>query len=168
MSPSPVLVLGIGNLLLGDEGVGIHAVRALEQERVPAHVTLVDGGTGGFQLLEYLTEFPTVVLIDATLDGRPPGSMTVTEPRYPSDFPRSLTAHDIGLRDLIESAALLGPLPRLYLVAVSIAEEQPMCGDLSAQVGPALPRVVSVVCDLLARLELGSGPAHRPIGPTPE
>ena len=165
MSPSPVLVLGVGNLLLGDEGVGIHAVRALEQEDMPPHATLVDGGTGGFHLLGYLREFPTVILIDATLDGRPPGSVSVTEPHYPSDFPRSLTAHDIGLRDLIESAALLGPLPRIYLVTVSVADLQPMCTELSTHVGPALPQVVSLVRDLLARLELGSGPAIRPSGP---
>jgi hydrogenase maturation protease len=138
---TPTLVLGIGNLLMGDEGVGVHAIRALDGESWPAHVTLVDGGTGGFHLLEYLTTFPRLVMIDATLDGAPAGTVSVLRPRYASDFPRSLTAHDIGLRDLIEAAALLGPLPEVALVTVSIEEIRSMVTDLSIPVAGAIPEV---------------------------
>ncbi|MCR4376213.1 MAG: hydrogenase maturation protease, partial [Acidobacteria bacterium] len=100
------LVLGIGNLLMGDEGVGVRVVEALERARWrPDGVTLVDGGTGGFHLLEYLQEFTPIVMIDATLDGQPAGTVSVLRPKYASDFPRALTAHDIGLRDLVETAA---------------------------------------------------------------
>ncbi len=117
------LVLGIGNVLMGDEGVGVHVVRRLEQEDLPAHVALLDGGTGGFHLLAELASHDPVVMIDATIDGQPPGTVSVIEPRYASDFPRTLTAHDIGLRDLIVSATLLGQLPRMQLVTVSIADD---------------------------------------------
>lgn len=144
---SPTLVLGIGNLLMGDEGVGVHALRAFEQEPWPESVTLLDGGTGGFHLLEYLSDYPRIVMIDATLDGAPAGTVSVLRPQYASDFPRSLTAHDIGLRDLIESAALLGPLPDITLVTVSITEIASMVTDLSAPVAAAIP----VVRDRVAR-----------------
>jgi hydrogenase maturation protease len=137
----PTLVLGIGNLLMGDEGVGVHAVRVLEQEQWPADVALVDGGTGGFHLLEYLTRYRRLVMIDATMDGAPAGTVSVLQPRYASDFPRALTAHDIGLRDLIESAALLGPLPDVTLVTVSIQEIRSMVTDLSPEVAGAIPEV---------------------------
>lgn len=138
---TPTLVLGIGNLLMGDEGVGVHALRAFEQEPWPESVTLLDGGTGGFHLLEYLSEYPRIVMVDATMDGAPAGTVSVLMPRYASDFPRALTAHDIGLRDLIESAALLGPLPDITLVTVSIEEIRSMVTDLSGPVEAAIPVV---------------------------
>jgi hydrogenase maturation protease len=135
------LVLGIGNLLMGDEGVGVHALRAFDDGTWPGHVTLVDGGTGGFTLLEYFSDYPRIVMIDATMDGAPAGTVSVLRPRYATDFPRSLTAHDIGLRDLIEAAALLGPLPDITLVTVSIEEILSMVTDLSAAVAGAIPEV---------------------------
>ncbi len=147
-----VLVLGIGNLLLGNEGAGVHAVRRLQEEQLPAHVTVVDGGTGGFHLLEYFGTYRTIILIDAAADGKPPGTVSLTRPRYVSDFPRSLTAHDIGLRDMIEAAALLGPLPAMFLVAVSISAPPLMETALSHEVERTLPEVVGLVRKLLIDL----------------
>lgn len=62
--PPRVLVLGVGNLLLGDEGFGVHAVRRLERESVPSWVTLEDGGTRGVDLLEMISSYDRVILID--------------------------------------------------------------------------------------------------------
>jgi hydrogenase maturation protease len=84
------------------------------------------------------------------MDGAPAGTVSVLRPRYASDFPRALTAHDIGLRDLIESAALLGPLPDVTLVTVSIAEIRSMVTDLSPAVGGAIPEVGRRVREALA------------------
>lgn len=144
------LVLGIGNVLMGDEGVGVHAVRRLEGT-LPPHVALLDGGTGGFHLLGELADHDPVFLIDATLDGQPPGTVSEIEPRYASDFPRTLTAHDIGLRDLVESAALLGRLPRIRLVTVSVSDLQPMEMALSPEVAAAIPEVVQRIHRLVDR-----------------
>lgn len=134
---------------MGDEGVGVHAIRALEGEGLPPGTRLLDGGTGGFHLLSAFRDEPELILIDATLDGRPPGTVRVLAPRFASDFPRSLGAHDIGLRDLIEAAALLGPLPRSHLVVVSIAKIGPPGTELSPEVAGALPQVVQAVRSLL-------------------
>ena len=139
------LVLGIGNLLMGDEAVGVRAIELLQTEDWPAHVTVVDGGTGGFHLMEYLREYSPIVMIDATMDGQPPGTVAVIRPKYASDFPRVLTAHDIGLRDLVETSALLGPLPNITLITVSIAEIKSMVIELSPAVAAALPAVAALV-----------------------
>jgi len=133
---------------MGDEGVGIHAVRALEREPLPPGTQVVDGGTGGFHLLPLFEGAGELVLVDATLDGRPPGTVRVLTPRFASDFPRSLGAHDVGLRDLLEAASLLGPLPRTHLVAVSIARVGPPGIELSPEVASALPEVVRTVMRL--------------------
>lgn len=145
-----ILVLGVGNLLMGDEGVGIHAVRALESAGVPGGVTVLDGGTGGFHLLELFQTHDPIVMIDAALDDGPPGQVTLRRPRFASDFPRSLSAHDIGLRDLLESASLLGPLPRVVLITISVTMPQPMEMALSPPVAASLPEVLRTARTVLA------------------
>ena len=147
------LVLGIGNVLMGDEGVGVRAIEFLEQETWPDGVCLLDGGTGGFHLLDYLSSDEPLVMIDATMDGQPAGTVTTLRPKYASDFPRALTAHDIGLRDLVEAAQLTGALPDIDLVTVSIDEIKPMHLTLSPAVQASLPAVRAAVRAALARQE---------------
>lgn len=151
------LVLGIGNVLMGDEGVGVHAVRQIDGT-LPPHVTVLDGGTGGFHLLGEIADHNPIFLIDATSDGRPAGTVSVARPKYASDFPRTLTAHDIGLRDLIEAAAMTGVLPDITLITVSIDEVEPMVIDLSPAVRAAIPAVRSLI-DRLVSDEAGGGRA---------
>lgn len=148
MSPKP-LILGVGNLLMGDEGVGVAAIRRLEQRDLEARADLVDGGTGGFHLLGLFREHSHVILIDAAADGKPPGTVSLIQPRFASDFPPSLTAHDIGLKDLIESAALLGDLPRVDLITISVASLSSMSLELSEPVKAALPQVETMVLSCL-------------------
>ena len=144
--------MGVGNVLMGDEGVGVHAVRALERRAWPAHVTLLDGGTGGFHLLSHFGGCDVLVMIDATLDGRPPGTVCVIEPRYASDYPKALSAHDIGLKDLVDSAAILEMLPKVFLITISVAILQPMQMSMSPDVEASLTEVEATVIDLLARM----------------
>jgi len=151
------LVLGIGNVLLGDEGVGVHGARALQNERMPEGVTVLDGGTGGFHLLSCFSDFDAIVIIDASLDDLPLGTVRLLEPRYPADFPRTLSAHDIGLRDLVEAAALTGAFPPIRLVAVTIAEDQPLETSLSPEISAAMPRVIAAVHEALSGLQRASG-----------
>jgi hydrogenase maturation protease len=152
VAPPSILIMGVGNVLMGDEGVGVHAVRLLETRPWPAHVSLLDGGTGGFHLLSHLGGCDVLVMIDATLDGRPPGTVAIIEPRYASDFPKALSAHDIGLKDLVDSAAVLGILPKIRLLTVSVAGVQPMQLTMSAEVEASLPRVEALVLGLVASL----------------
>ncbi len=154
--PKKCLVLGIGNLLLCDEGVGVHVIRKLQQQEndLPKDVELLDGGTGGFHLLGCFRDHEVLVIVDASLDGKPPGTVAVTQPRFAYDFPRVLSSHDIGLRDLIESATLLGPLPQMFLITVSIASDQPMGLELSDSVAAAIVPVVKHVQTILRDLEL--------------
>jgi len=147
-----ILIMGVGNVLMGDEGVGVHAVRLLERRAWPAGVSLLDGGTGGFHLLSHVGGCDVLVMVDATLDSRPPGTVSVIEPRYASDFPKALSAHDIGLKDLVDSAAMLEMLPKILLITVSVAELQPMQMTLSPEVEASLPQVEARVAALVASL----------------
>ena len=64
-----ILIMGIGNILMGDEGIGVHVVQQMEKMDWPDHIHILDGGTGGFHLLQYLQEYETVIMVDATMDG---------------------------------------------------------------------------------------------------
>ena len=152
MAAPRILIMGVGNVLMGDEGVGVHAVRLLERRAWPAGVSLLDGGTGGFHLLSHVGGCDVLVMVDATLDSRPPGTVSVIEPRYASDFPKALSAHDIGLKDLVDSAAMLDMLPKVLLITVSVAELQPMQMTLSPEVEASLPQVEARVAALVASL----------------
>ena len=147
-----ILILGVGNLLLGDEGVGVHCIKELEKINLPEKVQLLDGGTGGFHLLGYLQDYPVIIMIDATIDGKPAGTVSMIEPKFSSDFPKALSAHDIGLKDLVESAVLLEHLPKIYLFTVSIEDIQNFEINLTPQVKTAIPHVIDKIHNLLKQL----------------
>lgn len=130
-SNSKTLILGLGNVLMGDEGIGVHVVRALEKRPLPPGVECLDGGTGGFVLLEPLQSAGRTILIDAAADGNPPGTVTRTTPRFASDYPPTLTAHDIGVKDLLDAFYMQGGNREVILYAIAIDPHQPICMSLS-------------------------------------
>ena len=145
-SDAPVLVLGIGNVLMGDEGVGVHVIRQLNGMKLPDGVECLDGGTGSFLLLEPMQQAKRIVLIDATFDGNPAGTVTRLMPRFSSDYPKTLTAHDIGLKDVLDAAYLTRGSLDVTLFAVSIDPIQGLGMELSP---PILQRI-----DELTRMAL--------------
>jgi hydrogenase maturation protease len=149
--PQKPLILGVGNLLMGDEGVGVAAIRHLEAKGFAEHAELVDGGTSGFHLLGLFRNQQQLILIDAATDDKPPGTVSLIRPRYANDFPPTLTAHDIGLKDLIESAALLGYWPEVDLITVSIGDLGLMTLELSPSVAAALPLIEALVKSCLEK-----------------
>lgn len=143
------LILGIGNVLLGDEGIGVHCIKYLEKQKLPTNVHLLDGGTGGFHLLEYFQKYSRIIMIDATMDGNPPGTIKIISPKFSNEFPNVLSSHDIGLKDLLETATLLGTFPQIILITVSISEIQTMNLSLSKEVESAIPSIIEKINELL-------------------
>ncbi|HRW74735.1 MAG: hydrogenase maturation protease [Lewinellaceae bacterium] len=136
-----VLILGVGNVLMGDEGVGVHVARELAASPWPEGVVVLDGGTGGFHLMEHLEQADQVVMIDATLDKRPAGTVRRLHPRFAAEFPKALSSHDIGLRDLLEGLTILGRLPEIFLYAVSIDAIQSQTIELSDPLQAIVPEL---------------------------
>ena len=144
------VILGVGNLLMGDEGVGVLVARHLTHTGAAGDIEVVDGGTGGFHLLEFFQDYDRVVLVDATLDGQTPGNVSVTKPRFSSDYPPTLSAHDIGLKDLLDAVYLLGQSPEIILFAISIASVDRVTLEVSPAVAESVPRVAQQVAEYLA------------------
>jgi hydrogenase maturation protease len=130
-SEKKTLVLGLGNVLMGDEGIGVHVVRAIEKHNLPENVECLDGGTGGFILLEPLQNAGRVVLIDAAADGNPPGTVTRTTPQFSRDYPPTLTAHDVGVKDLLDVFYMQAGGREVVLYAITIDPHQPISMNLS-------------------------------------
>jgi len=150
--PKKTLVLGLGNVIMADEGVGVHVVRALDQHALPPGVECLDGGTGGFTLLGPLESADRIVLIDAAADGNPIGTVTRTTPRFSRDYPPTLTAHDIGIKDLLDVYYMRGGGRDVVLYAITIDPHQPISMNMSPQAAKAAEEAV---LRILAELNAG-------------
>ncbi len=150
MRNSPkTLVLGLGNVIMGDEGVGVHVVRALEKLALPPHVECLDGGTGGFILLEPMQDAERIIMVDAAADGNPIGTVTRTVPRFAREYPPTLTAHDIGIKDLLDLFYMLDGGREVTLYAITIDPQQPITLDLSAEArNAATVAIEQIMADL--------------------
>ena len=143
--PQKTLVLGIGNVIMGDEGVGVHVVREIEKLPLPANVECLDGGTGGFILLEPLQLAERIILIDAATDGNPIGTVSRTTPKFSKDYPPTMTAHDIGMKDLLDAFYIQGGDREVILYTITIDPRQPIALDLSEEIERARDEAVELI-----------------------
>lgn len=148
----PVLILGIGNYLMGDEGIGVHMAQLLDKEIDSEDINVVDGGTGGFHLLEYFEMYDHVILVDATLDSNPVGTIRLIKPRFAADFPNAMSTHDIGLKDLVCSLQLLDKMPDVQLFVVSIESIQQQGVNLTPEIQNVIPELKSRIMELAENL----------------
>jgi hydrogenase maturation protease len=131
---------------MGDEGVGVRVVDELRHDSLPDGVEILDGGVGSFLLLEPMQGAEKVILIDACIDGAEAGEVRRLRPRFSADYPKTLTAHDIGLKDLLDAFYLMGQRPPdVTLFAVSIPPLQDMTVELSPRVEAVVPRIAELV-----------------------
>jgi hydrogenase maturation protease len=152
MTIEKVLILGIGNTLLSDEGVGIHLVNAMQQQRGDiSGVTYMDGGTLSFTLAEPIAEADGLIVVDAARMKQPPGTLQVfhnEEMDYYLSGNRS-SVHEVSLGDLLDIARLSETLPvQRCLVGVE-PKELDWGESLSDVVAPAVERGV---CELISIL----------------
>jgi hydrogenase maturation protease len=148
-----ILILGIGNYLMGDEGIGVHVANKLQQQSLPPGVDVVDGGTGGFHLLGYFEGYETVILVDATLDNNPLGTIRLIRPRFAQDFPKAMSTHDIGLKDMVSALQLLDKMPNIHLFVVSIESLQQQGIELTEPIEKAVPSLIVKIFDLVKKLQ---------------
>lgn len=147
-----ILVMGVGNYLMGDEGIGVQVIQAMEKMKLPEYIDILDGGTGGFLLLSCFEVYPTIVFVDATMDGKPAGTVSLIRPKFASDFPSALSVHDVGLKDMIEAVYLMNHVPDIHLFTVSIEELNPMTIELSSKVNNSIPELVNKILGLAKEL----------------
>jgi hydrogenase maturation protease len=119
--PTSLLVLGLGNLLCGDDGLGAAAVSWLDRDyEAPEGARVLDGGTLGLALLPHLEDASDVILVDAVRDDAPQGALVrLTGDDVASAVLHRLSPHQVGVADLLDGARLRGRLPeRLILLGL--------------------------------------------------
>jgi len=152
--PGRTLVLGIGNILWADEGFGVRAVEELHRRVVvPDDVTLMDGGTQGLYLVQYVCEAWNLLVFDAIDYGQAPGTLTVVRdaevPRFRGC--RALSLHQTGFQDVLSAADLLGRSPRrLTLIGVQAGDLETWGGSLTAAVKNRIDEALNLAREELA------------------
>jgi hydrogenase maturation protease len=151
-SPPKIVILGIGNLLLSDEGVGVHIANELLKMNLPPDVSVIEGGTDGFRLLNIITEADRLIIIDAVKGDAPPGSIYRFDigevQNSPSGFKTSV--HQIGILEVLDLSELIGKTPHTTVIGI-----EPKClemgMDLSPEIKAKIPRIIELILDELNR-----------------
>ena len=145
------LVLGIGNLLIGDEGIGCLAVEELNRRyQMPSEVECIDGGTAGFELLSLIDNKDQLILIDALRNDMAPGTVVkIEDENVPQSFLSSITPHQLGISDVLAAAALTDILPK-KMVLYGVEPKQLDVGiGLSPEVENGMEKIIKVVVEQL-------------------
>lgn len=144
-----IVVIGMGNVLMQDEGIGVRAVEELEARyELPARVRLVDGGTTGMELFEPMRNADCLVVADAVNADRPPGALVrIANEEIRAFFQTKLSNHQLGLSDLLALLAFKGETPRHVAIIGMVPHSLQNRLGLSEPVAAALGDMV----DLLVR-----------------
>lgn len=147
------LVLGVGNILLADEGAGVHAMHYLEDTHDLPDTSFLDGGTLSFTLAADIAEADNLIVFDAAQLNAEPGTVRVFEDGEVDDFLRSgrRSVHEVGFADLMDIARLEGTLPRHYAL-IGIQPEQLGWGEApGAAVTRAIPKAAEQAATLIEK-----------------
>ena len=162
-----IVVLGVGNLIHTDDGLGIHAIRKLQADpRVPSQVELIDGGTFGIELLAYLEHCSKLLLLDAVDVGRSPGGLVRMAGEDLFGLPGGASVHQLGIADLLATLPLISNAPEeVVLLGVQPGSTDWGC-ELSERVAAALDALVDSAVERVRLWTSGpqnaASPARKP------
>jgi hydrogenase maturation protease len=143
------LVLGLGNILMGDEGFGIHVVRRLKGVELPSYVRLQEGGVGGFNLLGHLEGVERLIVVDVMMLPSPPGELKLIKPGPELAEPGKiiLSFHQVGVLELVKMWGLIGYEPEtMFLVT------RPQKIEWGTELSPPLQLAVGKATEMLQEL----------------
>jgi hydrogenase maturation protease len=138
-----LLVLGVGNLLLTDEGAGVHAVQDLAQEEEwdLSRVDFLDGATFTQDIFYIFQDYERVLVLDCVKGGREPGTIyRFTEANLRDNYEQRLSLHDIDLLDSLKMAELIGNKPELMVIGIEPLTISDWSMELSEPVKAQYPK----------------------------
>jgi hydrogenase maturation protease len=152
--PCPVLVLGMGNVLLEDEGLGIHALKLLQQRyRFSPDVEFLDGGTSGMSLVDQISSRAYLLVLDAVQTGEPPGTLVkMSDQDVPVYFGTKVTFHQLGLSDVLASLALSDEQPAHITVLGLVPDSLELSLEPSEKIRSRLDELVEAAAAELEAL----------------
>ncbi|MCB0283031.1 MAG: HyaD/HybD family hydrogenase maturation endopeptidase [Calditrichae bacterium] len=151
----PILVVGVGNSIQMDDGVGVHVIREMEKNILPDNVELFDGGTLGIDLLPWIEGHEYLILVDSIKADHPAGTIFRFHPQdidY-DDAPKT-SIHQLGLIDSLKMCALTGIAPREVVIFAVQPGVIDWGEDLSPQVEATVPKLVRLVNEEIEKINL--------------
>jgi hydrogenase maturation protease len=142
----PILILGLGNLLLKDEGIGVHIVQQMKDMTLPEDVEIMDGGTMGLDLVYYVEGRKKVIVIDTVKAGHPPGTLyRFTEKSIVYSQNVFRTAHGINFTDVIRYVQASGKKPEEIIFIGAEPEDMNEGIELSPKIAAKIPKIIELV-----------------------
>ncbi|MCR6631629.1 MAG: HyaD/HybD family hydrogenase maturation endopeptidase [Magnetospirillum sp.] len=148
-----VVVLGVGNVLMSDEGVGVHAVEALaSQYAIPDEVEVIDGGTAGMDCLDRIADADLLLIADCVRkQGRAPGAITrLADGEIDAWFKTKISPHQVGLSDVLAACSFHGFYPKKVVLVGVQPESFDTAMELTPTVAAVLPRMIETLVAELA------------------
>jgi len=146
------VAVGIGNLIHADDGLGVHAIERLRLDpRVPDPVTLIDGGTYGLELLNYISDSTYLLLLDAIDVGEKPGTLVRMANEELRGLPCAASVHQVGLADLLATLPLVSTVPRETVLLGVVPLSTDWGTELTAPVAKALGPLLDAAAGQLVR-----------------
>ena len=139
------VILGIGNVLLKDDGVGVYTIRELENEKLPSTIELVDGGTSTLDTLSYFLDYKKVIIVDCLKAGYEPGTIYKINPEDIKSYKsENLSIHDVQILDVVKIANMLGKFPKVVIFGI---EPEKICLDteMTETMKNKIPEVIKLL-----------------------
>lgn len=156
-----ILVMGLGNTLLSDEGVGVAVVGELERRFAPdRRVTFLDGGCSSMDVMDQVADHAALVVVDSIASSEPPGTVRVfSGEAVPAFFQQRMSPHQMGLADMLASLRLIDcEVKEIVLVGI-VPQSLELGLDLTETCAAAVEVAVEAVADQIARLGVSLRPA---------
>ncbi|SBT03794.1 maturation element for hydrogenase 2 [Candidatus Accumulibacter aalborgensis] len=155
-----IVVLGAGNILLSDEGLGVRVIERLPlRYSLPPEVGIIDAGTCGMEMLDDLEDLDALIMVDAIRAGKAPGTLIrLTAEAVPVFFRTKLSPHQIGLCDVLATLELIGKAPKYTAILGMQPESLTLGMELSPTAEAGMPQLLSMVVDELAVLGVKVSP----------
>jgi hydrogenase maturation protease len=145
-APRGTVVLGVGNLLLSDEGLGVHVANRLMEMDLPPGVEVVEGGVDGLYLIDVVLRAKRLIVVDAVKGGALPGSIYRFGPdefdAHPDAYTMSM--HEIGILEAIRISGLVGDVPETTIIGVEPKSMEPGM-ELTPEIRSRIPRIIELV-----------------------
>jgi hydrogenase maturation protease len=143
-----IMILGVGNLLLRDEGIGVHAAVNLQNFPLPDHVEVVEGGTDGFKLFHLIMEADRLIVVDCVKGGDEPGSIYRFDIEDYDHFPDvyKTSVHQISIEEVITLSGTMRTPPRTTIVGIE-PDEVFMSMELSETIRSKLPKALEIILE---------------------
>ena len=113
------VIIGIGNILLQDDGVGVHVIKQLEKENLPSTIELVDGGTSTLDTLGFFLDYKKVIVVDCLRAGLEPGTIYKIKPEDIENYQKeNLSIHDVQILDVVKMANMMNKYPEVVIFGI--------------------------------------------------